>query len=80
MFRLNPAAQLQAQELKLAYSVPIEKSRLSPKPLPPGIFSLGHLISNTKTIMYSNPRFLLQKDFLLLCHRESRPLRLICSY
>jgi hypothetical protein len=34
----TPAAQLQAQELKLAYSVPIEKSRLSPKPLPPGIF------------------------------------------
>ena len=39
----TPGAQLQARELKLAYSVPIEKSRLSPKPLPPGIFSLGHL-------------------------------------
>ena len=39
----TPGAQLQARELKLAYSVPIEKSRLSPKPLPPVIFSLGHL-------------------------------------
>lgn len=39
----TPGAQLQARDLKLAYSVPIEKSRLSPKPLPPGIFSLGHL-------------------------------------